>query len=71
MTSETNTNTPSTAIKRVRTRTRPDGTREHHVTYADNRRVNVAQAVNGSYQSRVSYGYEARTGTYGVQAVTR
>ncbi|MEV0214363.1 hypothetical protein [Micromonospora sp. NPDC050695] len=71
MTSETNTNTPNAQIKRVRIRNHADGTVAQHVTYADNRRVDVRQATNGSYRSRVSYGYDQPTGTYNAQGVTR
>lgn len=69
MTADANTNTPPVAIKRVRIRTHADGTAEQHVTYTNNRRVDVRQAVNRSYQSRVSYGYDR--GAYTVQGVTR
>jgi hypothetical protein len=70
MSPQANTNTPSAVIKRVRTRTRPDGTAEQHVTYADNRRVDVRQAANGSYRSRVSYGYDQPSGSYNARSVT-
>lgn len=71
MSPQANNNTPSAVIKRVRTRTRADGSTEQHVTYTDNRRVNLRQAVNGSYRSRVSYGYDQPTGTFNTRAVTR
>ena len=58
MTTESNNNIPSARIKRVRIRTHADGTVAQHVTYTDNRRVDVRQATNGAYESRVSYRFD-------------
>ncbi|WP_433460641.1 hypothetical protein [Micromonospora sp. CA-248212] len=65
MTSEANTNTPKAQIARVRRRNNT-----LHVTYTDGRKVTVPQAVNGPFESRVSYGFDQRTGAYGAQAVS-
>ena len=66
MTSETNTNTPKVDIYRVRRRNNT-----LHVTYTDGRKVSVPQAVNGAYESQVSYGHDKATGAFNAQAVTR
>lgn len=62
MSPQANSNTPSTVIKRVRRRND-----RLHVTYTDGRRVDVPAAVNGPYQSQVSYRFEQ--GAYGAEPV--
>lgn len=66
MTSETNTNTPKSVIKRVRRRNS-----EWHVTFTDDRPMLVTrQAVNGRFESQVSYGHDKATGAFNARAVT-
>jgi hypothetical protein len=63
MSPQANSNTPNTVIKRVRRRND-----RLHVTYTDGRKVDVPAAVNGRYESQVSYRYER--GGYGVERVS-
>lgn len=70
MTSETNTNTPNAQIKRVRIRTRANGTTEQHVTYVNNTQVRSGVALNEAYRSRVSFGYDQPPGTYNARTVS-
>ena len=65
MTTESNTNTPKVDIYRVRRRNNT-----LHVTYTDGRKVTVPQAVNGAYESQVSYGRDKTTGALDARQVT-
>ncbi|MCG5464288.1 hypothetical protein AB0K35_27735 [Micromonospora sp. NPDC053740] len=65
MSPQANTNTPKAQVARVRRRNNT-----LRVTYTDGRKVTVPQAVNGRFESRVSYGYDQPTGTYNSAVVS-